>query len=631
MSRTLTLGLVLVAFWVAFPDAGAVSQATADPAQGTVWDLTPLFADNAAWEKERAAVQNSLPGLAGLKGTLGRDPQSLQSALSQISQTQQRLQRLHAYATLKADEDTSIAENQARLQAIGNLQAQFSEATAFLDPEILVLGRAHVEAIEQADPALRPFRRQLELILRRAPHTLGPEAEGVIAAAGNLREQPTHIHDLLTLADMPYPAIEIQGKPVKLDPEAYRNALYNSDREVRRKAFEGYIGTLASYQRTLGAVLAAYLAGSAFEAKVRHYPSSLQLALSEDAMPQDPFHTLVAETSKATPVLQRYFGLRKQVLGIEEQRLYDLSAPLVQDNRQYQLSQAEELILKAVAPLGEEYVQSLAAGFRSNVMHATVQTHKAPGAYTNDEAYGLSPYVLTSFRGNYDNVSAVAHEWGHAMHSRLAQGAQPFAMADYSSFVADAPSLTNEMLLSDYMISHASTRQDRILALSGAIELLRSSYFGVGLYVQFELAAHEAADRGEPLTGERFGEMYCGLLRNFYVGGVKIDDADCAIWANVRPVYWNFYGYKYMTATSAAAYFVEGLERNDTELRSRYFELLKSGGSDDPYVLFKRAGFDPASPTAYQPMIRRLDHLVRELETTMAQPSETRAAAADPR
>jgi oligoendopeptidase F len=622
MAPQLTLAslLVLTTSFFALTCASTSAQAVADPAQGTVWDLKPLFSDNVAWERERTDVENSLPGLAHLKGTPGKDAESLQVALSRISQARQRLQRLHAYAQLKADEDTSIAENQARLQSITNLQGRFAEATAFLDPEILALGRSQIEAFEKADPALGVYRRQLEIILRRAPHTLGPEAEGVVAATVVMRRQPDTIHTLLTLADIPWPTIEVQGKVVKLEPEAYYTVLYNSDREVRRKAYDAYLSTLSSYQRTLGAVLSAYLSGPAFEAKVRHYPSSLALLVGDDAMPEETFRTLTAEADKAIPILKRYLHLRKQLLGVDELHFYDLFVPLITDKHQFQLSDGEDLILKALAPLGDDYVRGLAAGFRSNVMHATIQPNKAAGAYTNDEAYGTAPYVLTSFNGNYDSVSAVAHEWGHAMHSRLAQGAQPFESAEYSAFVADAPSLTNEMLLSDYMIAHAVGREDKILALSRAIDLLRGSYFGIVLYAQFELSAHQAADRGEALTGQYFRNMYCDLLKNFYggpEGSVTVGDADCALWANVRAVYWDFYAYKYMTATSAAAYFVEGLEKNDTGLRSRYFELLKSGGSDDPYLLLKRAGFDAASPAAYQPMVRRLGHLVDALEAAV--------------
>lgn len=627
----LTAVIVLLCACFALAPSATLAQAAADPAQGTVWDLTLLYPDKAAWEKERAAVEASLPEIAQLKGTLGSSAESLQVALERISKTRQRLDRLSAYAHMKADEDTSIPENQARVQAADALGASFDEATAFVDPEILAVGRARIEAFEQADAGLGLYRRQLELVLRRAPHTLGPEAEGVIAASSFMRGQPNNVHDIFMYADAPWPTMEINGKTVRLDPQGYSTVLFNPDRAVRRKAFELYLATLTSYQRTFGAVLSAFLSGPAFEARVRHYPSSLALALNDDAMPEEPFQTLMAEIDKAVPIVQRYLRVRKQVLGIDELRLYDLSVPLATDKRRYQLDQAEDFILQALAPLGPQYVQQLSTDFHSHSMHATVQPNKRDGAYTNG-AYGVLPFVLLSFTGDYESVSTVAHEWGHAMHSQFAESAQPYETADYSAFVADTPSLTNEMMLSDYMIAHATTKDDKILTLSQGIDLLRTYYFGVALYARFELAAHQAADRSEPLTGQRFGEMYCGLLEHLYgESAITMNPADCAIWANLRAVYWNFYVYKYMTATSAAAYFVESLEKNDPEVRSRYFELLKAGGSDDPYLLLKRAGFDAALPTAYQPMIRRLDRLVTELEAALAQPAQTRAAVGSQR
>lgn len=593
-----------------------------DPAQGTVWDLSPLFPDNAAWDKEREQVEAALPGLAALKGTLGVDPKSMQSGLDRISAIRQRLRRLDAYAHLKADEDTTVEANQARLQLIIGLQARFDDATSFVRPEILALGRERIESFEKANPELRRHQRPLELILRKQAHTLTPEAESVVASTGALRQQPVSIHDIFMYADMPWPSVQADGKQVRLGSETYFNLMNNPDRDVRRKAFEGFTSTLTSYQGTLGAVLAAYLSGATFEAKVRHYPSSLALMLSDDAMPEAPFHTLVAETDKGLPAIHRYLQVRQRVLRVDQLHIYDLYVPLVPDPHHYQLNEAEDLILKALAPLGDNYVQALASGFRAHTMHAIAHRGKAPGAYTNDEAYGVPPYVLTTFTGTSDSVSAIAHEWGHAMHSQLAQKFQPFETSDNSAFVADTPSLTNEMLLSDYRIAQAKTRQEKILALSQAVDLLRGSYFNVALYAEFELAAHEASDRGEPLTGERFSEMYCGLLRRFYGGAgdlFKVDDSACAIWANVGPMYLDFYIYRYMTATSAAAYFVESLEKNDTAVRTRYFELLKSGGSDDPYLLLKRAGFDPTSPSAYEPMIQRLERLVNQLETVLAQ------------
>jgi oligoendopeptidase F len=591
-----------------------------EPAQGTVWDLTPLFPDAAAWDRERQQLEAALPGLATLKGSLGVDPKSLQSGLDRISALRQRLHRLDTYARLKADEDARVEENRARVQVITGLDARFDETTAFVTPEILALGREKIESYEKQNPGLKRYERPLELLLRKQAHTLTPEAESVLAAAGALIEQPRAILDALLYADMPWPSIQAGSQQIRVDPQKYPSLMTSPDRELRRKAFEAFMSTLGSYQRTLGAVYAAHLSGATFEAKARHYPSSLAMALADDAMPEAPFRALLTETRKSLPAIHRYVQARQRMLHVDEMHIYDLLVPLVDDPHHYQLDEAEDTILKALAPLGDDYVKALASAFRGHSMHAIAHPGKPLGAYTNDEAYSVPPYVLVTFTGTSRDVSMIAHEWGHAMHSRLAQAAQPFETSRYSTFVADAPSLTNEMLLNDYWIAQAKTRQEKILALSQAIDLLRATYFVTGLGAQFELAAHEASDRGEPLTGRRFSEMYCGLLRPFYGNVVKVDDSACAIWAIDPLLSHNFYTYKYMIATSAAAYFVEGLERNDAGLRARYFELLKSGGSDDPYVLLKRAGFDPASGAAYQPMIQRLERLVDQLEAVLAQP-----------
>jgi oligoendopeptidase F len=356
---------------------------------------------------------------------------------------------------------------------------------------------------------------------------------------------------------------------------------------------------------------------------VRHYPSSLALAVADDAMPETTFQVMATEVGTAQPALLRYLKVRQKLLGFTELHVYDLRVPLATLPHRYALDEAETLILKALAPLGEDYVRMLKNGFQNHAMHATSQHGKMPGASTEYEAYGVQPFVFLTFDGSFDSVSTVAHEWGHAINGQLTQAALPFETADIAStFVADTPSLTNEILLSDYMIANAKTRQDRISALDHAIDLLRYSYFGAFVDVEFEMKAHEIADRGEAVTGQTLNEIYCGLYKRFNgidAGVTAFDASACAGWINRPGLYYDFYFYKYLTAVSAAAYFVDGLEKNDTATRQRYFDLLKAGGSDDPYILLKRAGFDAASPIAYQPMVRRLERLVAQLEAAVAQ------------
>ena len=616
-TRTLVLafGVCITVGALVFPPSS--SAADDDPAQGTVWDLSPLFHDDNAWEMERREVEAALPALSGLKGTLGANPTAFREALDQVSRVTQRLERLNGYADLKLDVDAGSDANQARVQQMSTLQSQFRQATAFMPSEILSLGRERVEAFERAEPGLSRHSRQVELILRRAPHTLGPEGEGILAAAGPLQKQPEVIHDVLLYSEMPWPSLEIEGKLTPLTPEVYRASVFNPDREIRRKVFESVTATLHQYEGTAGAVAFAFLAGTAFEAKARHYPSSLALAVSDDAMPEATFQTMAAQAEKALPTLLRYLKLRQKILGLQELHVYDLRVPLTTHPHRYRLDEAEALILRALAPLGDDYVHELKNGFQSHAMHATANPGKAPGALT-EFAYGVHPFVMVTFDGSLESVNAVAHEWGHAMHGLLFQSTQPFENADITStFLSDTPSLTNEMLLSDYMIANAKTREEKVLALDRAIDLLRYSYFGVLNEVEYEVRAHEAADRGEAITGKDLTAMYCTLLKRFVgadQGVTKFDDSACYGWVNRPGIYYDFYFYKYLTAVSAAGFFVEGLERHDADTRKRFLELLRAGGSDDPYLLLKRAGFDAASPAAYQVMLERLERLVRQLE-----------------
>jgi oligoendopeptidase F len=453
---------------------------------------------------------------------------------------------------------------------------------------------------------------------------LGPEAEAVMAATEPLRQQPSAIHDALLYAELPWPSLSIDGKMRPLTPAVYQATQLNADRDIRRQAFESVTQTLGHFEGTAGAIAFGYLAGTAFEAKMRHYPSSLALAVSDDAMPENTFQVMATEADKAQPALLRYLRVRQKLLGLESFHVYDLHVPVATSPHRYVLDEAEALILKALAPLGDDYVGMLRKGFQNHAMHATSQPGKMPGALTEYGAYGVQPFVMLTYDGSFYAVSTIAHEWGHAINGQLMQAAQPFENADIAStFLADTPSLTNEMLLSDYMIAHARTRQDQIIALDQAIDLLRYSYFGAFVDVEFEMKAHEIADRGEVVTGQSLNQIYCDLYKRFNgidAGAMTFDESACSGWVNRPGLYYNFYFYKYLTAVSAAAFFVDGLERGDTDMRQRYLKLLKAGGSEDPYVLLKDAGFDAASSTAYDPMVHRLERLVAKLEAVVAQP-----------
>jgi len=603
------------------PRAGAADAPANPPA---VWNLASLYADDAAWESARQALLPRIEQLRSLKGTLGRDAGSLLKAMDTIFGVQRDLARLHAYAMLKSDADTQVTANQARRQQAEATVNQFQQATSFESAEVSALGQAKVDEYLAAEPKLGQYAHALHAMLRLAAHTLSPDGEAMLAAAADPLDQVTNIYELLDNADLPWPRITVRGKTVTLDQETYVALREDRDPKVREQVFHAFWPVFKAYERTIGAIYGAHLHGTVFVARARKFDDSLAYAQSQDNTPAAVYKTLVAETNAGLPTLQRYLKLRSRLLGLKEARYSDVYVPLAKPPREYTLAEGEALTLKAVAPLGDDYVNALAKHFGESWMDAEPRRGKRGGAYMEPEAYDVHPFVLLSFNKKYGSVSTVAHEWGHAMHSVLANATQPYPTADYGLFVAEIPSTANEMLLADYVAKNAKTKEEKIYALSQQLELLRTTFFRQAMFAEFELKSHEAVEKGEPVTGESLTKIYLDLIRRYHgdaEGVMKIEDLYGVEWAYIPHFYRDFYVYQYATSISAAAYFAEGIEQGDTALRTRYLDMLKSGGSDDPYLVVKKAGVDMATPAPYRALVHRMERLLDELDALTGGPA----------
>lgn len=595
-------------------EANATAHAATPP---VVWDLKPLYATEQAWETERLAILAELPRLKALSGTLGQSAQALRQGLDQISAVRRRLARLQIYASLQADVNTQVTENQARNQladAAGNL---FGEATSFVSTEVAAMGAEKVAAFEAQEPGLAVHKHDLATMLRLAQHTLSAPEEAVLAGVAEPLQQPQAIYGLLANADLPWPTVKIHGKDVVLDQEQYVAHRSDPDPKVREQVFKAFWPVFKAYERTMGAIYTAHVRGTAFSAKVRRYPSSVAMAQGSDNIPDAVYRTLIDEAHAGLPTLHRYLALRGKLLNIKQPQYSDNYVPLAKPPRKYTVAEAEALTLDAVQPLGADYVNTLSGAFAAGWMHAVPQRGKRSGAYMNGAAYDVHPYLLMSFSGEYDSVSTLAHEWGHAMHSVMSNGAQPYETADYSKFIAEIPSTANELLLVDHVLTHAKTREEKIFALSQELEQIRGTFFRQALFAEFELAAHEAVEKGEAVTGERLSKIYLDLLKRYHgdaQGVVHIDDLYGIEWAYIPHFYEDFYVYQYATCISAAAYFVEGIEKGDLAMRERYFTMLKAGSSDDAYPLTRAAGLDLATPAPYRALVRRMNQAMDQLE-----------------
>ncbi|MBB5189662.1 oligoendopeptidase F [Silvimonas terrae] len=619
LAATLAVALLSAATTTAQTTTSAVAAPTNPPA---VWDLTGLYPTTAAWDAERLAILAEFPKLKARQGTLGKDPQSLAAALQEMFDLRRRMWRMEVYASLQADANTQDDAAQSRAQQAYSVDAQLDEAASFINPEIAAMGADKITAWLKQEPALGQFSYFIQTALRLTPHTLDAQSEALLAAAQRPLEGTRNVFDLLTNADLPFPKITVRGKTYTLDQETYVLLRADTDPKVRQQVFKAFWTVFKAYERTLGASYAAHIRGEIFKANARHYPSVLDMKLANENTPDTVYKTLIAETNAGLPTLHRYLKLRTRLLGLKQAGYPDVYVPLTTKSPRYTLAQAEATTLKAVAPLGQDYVNTLATSFGQSWMHAQPQRGKQSGAYMNGVAYDVHPFVLMTFNGDYESMSTVAHEWGHAMHSVLANKAQPFPTADYSIFVAEIPSTTNEMLLADYVATHATTKAEKVFALNQELELLRATFFRQAMFAEFEFKSHEALEQDKALAGSDFSKIYLDLLKRYQGdadGVMHIDDLYGSEWEFVSHFYNDFYVYQYATSISAAAYFAEGIEKGDLALRDRYFTMLKSGGSADPYQIVKRAGVDLASPEPYRAVIRRMNKAMDEIEALTAQ------------
>jgi oligoendopeptidase F len=611
--------------WLILSSALAISQnpvwagvASGDAPLPTVWDLSALFADEQAWSTEREAVLAALPGLLAYKGRLGESATTLQAALQANSDISRRFRRLRVYATLSSDENLQDSHGQERRQLVRDLEGKISEASAWINPEVLTVGAAKITSFVAADPGLARFRFGLSDSARLAPHTLDGKGEDLLAAATQPMGAPMQIRNLLVLSDIPWPDINLAQGKIRLDGQGYTQARTSPDRGERKAVFDAFFGAFKSYESSLGACLSGQVQVNNFQAKARHYTSALDAALAADNIPEGVYRTLVAETHAGLPVLQRYFDVRRRMLGLSELAYYDLYPPVTKLDIRFDIAMSRRYTLEAVAPLGADYVDRLSKATMSGWMHAYPQKGKADGAYMDPSAYDVHPYLLLNHTDDYKGMTTFAHEWGHAMHSLLANAAQPFDTAAYATFIAEIASTVNEQLLAEHMYRSARTKEEKLFYLDRVCELLRGTFFRQAMFGEFELTIHETAERGEALTGAKMSEIYLDLLHRYHGKAVTIDPLYGIEWADPPHFFYDFYVYQYATSLAASVYFADKILSGSAHERDNYLDVLKAGGSDYPVDILKRAGLDMTTPAPYRALVAKFSRTLDEMEKLLA-------------
>ncbi len=585
------------------------------------WRLEDIFADRAEWESALAALADEPSRIEAFRGRLAEGPQALLDCLRAHSEAVRRLLRVSSYASMRYHEDTRVAETAEMEQRARLAGTRLSEAESFIEPEVLALGRKTVERWIADTPGLAEYAHGLRDVLRRGAHTLTPREEEIVATAGLVTDAPYAVYGMLANADLPWPTVTLSdGREVRLDQAAYTKHRAAADRADRRRVFDAFWGAWQGYARTFGATLYAQVKRDLFHARVRKYPSCLAAALDGDAIPEAVYRTLVEEARRGLPTLHRYFRLRGRMLGVDDLRYYDIYPPLVRSAGTVTIDEAKRIVVEAAAPLGEEAQRILRAGLDDRWMDVFPREGKRPGAYMNGHVYDVHPFVLLNFQEDYESLSTLAHEWGHALHSHLANRAQPFPTAGYSIFTAEVASTLQEALLLERMLREAGTPEDRLFYLGHALEGLRGTFFRQTMFAEFELAIHETVERGEALSGERLTAMYAELLRSYHghdEGVLTVDDAHTVEWAFIPHFYYDFYVYQYATSIAASSLLAEEVLAGAKGAADRVLGLLRAGGSDYPYELMRRAGVDLATPDPYRALLRRMSGIMDEIEALL--------------
>ena len=585
------------------------------------WNLNDLYASQAVWDQDAKRLADQLKPLSACSGKLAQ-PKSFKACMDLSADVQKRLYRLYSFASQTHDADTGATlglDLKQRAEVLGN---KVEEATSFFSPEILKIGRARINAMVKADKSLAVYSHRLDDTLRTAAHTLDAKGEALIANFSRTTGAASSIYSTLSEADMPWPKVKLSdGTEVVIDQSAYTKYRALDNRADRKIVFDAFWAKWKEFERSFGVTFYEQMKKDSVAAKVRNYPGAITQALDGNQLPQAVYDTLLAQANANLPTLHRYFKLRAKMLGVTDMRYYDIYPPLISSTLTYPIEQSVQYMLASVKPLGDEYVKAMTLGTQSRWMDVYPRPKKRSGAYMNGSSYDVHPYLLLNHNDDYESLSTLAHEWGHAMHSYLAIKDQAFVNAEYPTFTAEIASTTNEVLLLDHMLKVAKTDDERLLYLGSQLENLRGTFFRQAQFAEFEQVTHAMVDKGESLTGEALTKIYGDILKRHHgdaQGVVKIDDLYAVEWAYIPHFYNRFYVFQYATSISAGNLFAAEILKGTPGARERYLNILRAGGSRYPYELVKAAGVDLASPAPYVALVANMNAIMDQIEAILA-------------
>ena len=578
------------------------------------WTIDEMYPNEEAMDKDIQKLKDLIEESKKYKGTLADSEENLFQALNISEQASRLLQNLYVYTHMKSHEDTRINKNQANATKTDMLSTELSMATSYMVPEIIAMDSEKLENYLKTEK-LSHYKKYVDDILRLKPHTLNEREEELLAAVSDLSGVPENIYDMLSFADLQFPEIEDEkGEKIRVTHANFSLFLKSKDARVRKDAFEAMYSVYNQYKNTFASTLYGGIKSEIFYAKTRKYESALQGSLFQDNVSVDVYNNLIDAVHENLDTLNDYIDLKKKFLGLDKINMYDLYVPLT-DNFDMEIpyEKAQEIILEALKPLGEEYLENVKKAFSEGWIDVYGNEGKQGGAYSWG-SYDSKSYILMSYKDDLNSLFTLIHEMGHSMHSYYSKNNQPYLYSGYKIFVAEVASTLNELLLINYLLKNASSKEEKIYLLNYYLEQFRTTVYRQTMFAEFEKICHGKVENGEPLTAEDFNNIYYDLNKKYYGESSEVNEDIALEWARIPHFYSNFYVYKYATGFSAAsALSKQILEEGDSAV-DRYKEFLKSGGSEFPLDQLRKAGVDMEKKEAVDEALHVFKDLVKQLE-----------------
>ena len=585
------------------------------------WAPETIVPDLDAWEAAFAEVENDIPKLEAFKGKLSESRETLLKFLKLRDDLGPRFEKVWVYASLRADEDTRIGKYQALKNRLQGLGVKYGQATAWVEPELTSIAWETLDQWMKSNQELAVYRQAFHDLFRQRDYILSPRDEELMALAGQVRAVPHNTYNLLANADLQYPTItDAEGNAVELSDSAFYIFMRSPDRRVRKDAYEGIVGTYRDFRNTAAALLNGAVQNHLFAVRARGYDSCLTAALDGSNIPVAVYNNLVNTVNDNLHLLHRYQAIRRQTLGLEDGvHAYDLFAPLTDAAKlEYTYEQAVDTMIKALAPLGREYVEAVEQGIASRWIDVHPTKGKRSGAYSSG-SYLTQPYILLNFHGGYEDTSTLAHEMGHSMHSYLTRHNQPYVYGDYTTFCAEVASTTNEVLLQEYVLNRLTDPQQKLYLLGEFLENFRGTVFRQTMFSEFEQKIHEMAEQDLPLTADTMGAAYGEIMKKYYGPDYTHDELVDNYWIRIPHFYYNFYVYKYATSHCAAANIASRILEGEPGGVEAYLSFLKAGSSKYSIDLLKMARVDMTRPQPIRDAMKLFENMLDQTEDLLEQ------------